>query len=125
MADSLGLKKNARNPGSIINEQHHDASNAQKNLGGSPGQIKSIIPASTTVTAIEDESVLRVVNTSGADQFIFIGKVDEVPGVLSASNALVIHGQTTEIFFSGSSDNDSKSLAVKTSNNAVQVAIMK
>ena len=125
MAEKLGLKKGVRNPGSIVNIQHHDASGGQKNVSGSAAQLLSVIPTSTTATPLQDESVLRVVNTTASVAYIFIGREDQVPGTINAASSLALVPNSVEHFFVGESDLDSKSLVVKTSSATVQVTIMK
>jgi hypothetical protein len=125
MSDKLGLKNNARNPASIANIEHDDESGSKKVTAGGGAQVKSIVPASTIATAIPNDAILRIVNTTGSDQYVFIGKEDAVPGALNITNSLIMHGQSMEYFFAGSSDDDKKSLVVKTSSNSVQVAVLK
>jgi hypothetical protein len=120
----LGLFNNARSPGSIQNMEHHDPSGSQKSINGSPATVLSIIPDSTVKTPIHPYAVLRVVNTTGATAFFLACKDSDMPGALTALNALAIPPNSAEVFHCGASDEDLESIVCKASVIGVQVAVM-
>jgi hypothetical protein len=120
-----GLKTNSRSPGSISNVEHYDQVGAEKSVSGSPGAIEKVIQASTSVEPLRNHDVLRVFNQSGTQQFLWIGPIDEEPVTVDATNGMALITQFTEVFYVGVSDDDKTSLAVKSSDNLVQVVVMK
>lgn len=120
----LGLNKSARNPGSIVNIEHHDPSGSQKSANGVPATIKQVVATSTTATALEPLALLWVVNRDTSVQYIFVGKADLVPVTVDASNGMALPPNAGLLLCCGKSDDDKQSIMVKTSNALVHVTIL-
>lgn len=121
----LGLRNQARSPGSIVNAQHHDLTGSQKSMNGSPATLNAIIADSTVLTSLEDFEILRVVNTTGATAFFWHGRRDQDPGALTAANAFALPAGHVEVFLCGATDDVMQSMACKASVSGVQVARIK
>ena len=113
--ERLGLKNGIRNPASIANAQHHDASNGQKKISASPSQIKKVISPSTTATVVDEDSLIRAYNNNAAVAFLWVGQEDQVPGTVDATNGVPVAPNSAENFLVGFSADEQKSLMVKTS----------
>lgn len=121
-----GLRTTARSPGSIVNEQHHDDTAAQRSGNGMIASMDRIIATSTTKTAIQDNQPLKISNTSASWQYVFVGKdVDCPAGTPDITNGMGIAPNTSELWFPGKSDDDQQSIVVKTSAATVQVVVLK
>lgn len=123
-----GLRQNSRSPGSIHNAEHHDVTGSSKSLVGQPLAIERIMTDSTAATtpdnSVRNHGTLRIFNTDGLVQYIWAGKEDEIPATVDATTGLAIAPGTSEVMFVGYSDDDKKSIVVKTSSSAVQVAVI-
>ena len=121
-----GLRTSARSPGSIQNEQHHDDSASQRSGNGMIASMDQIIATSTTKTPIQDNQPLRISNTSGTWQYVFVGKEVDCPaGAPDITTGMGIAPNTSELWFPGKSDDDQQSIVVKTSAATVQVVVLK
>ncbi len=120
----LGVHNNARSPATVSNAQHHDKSMAERDISGSPGTPEEIIVASTTPQAVPNHSVLRVVNTNAAIQFLFIGKQADVPGgAPTITTGYAIPSNFYENIYLGELEGN-ESIFVKSSSDDVQVIVM-
>lgn len=118
-----GLNR-ARSPGSLQNQQHHDKSLSERDIAGSPGTVDQIIADAATAQTIPDGCVIRVMNTTGAMQFLFIGKLSDVPGgAPTISTGIAIPPNFYENFYIGKLDGDAESVHIKASDNGVQVVV--
>lgn len=88
---SLGLKKGARAPSAITNEQHHDKSGSSKGLAGTPGVNYKIVDASVSAgVAVKSRCTIRVIALA-SNQFLWIGDDGIVPPAnLDATNSLLL-----------------------------------
>lgn len=120
-----GLRKSARSPGSIQNEQHHDPTAAQRSTNGVLGAIDRVLANSTTKEPIQDNQPIWAVNTSGSVAYIFIGKDNLCPVTVDATNGLAIPAGQGLLLFSDRSDDDQQSIVVKTSASSVHVTVLK
>lgn len=119
---TLGLK-NARSPGSITNAQHHDKSLSERDISGSPGTVEEIISNAATAQTVPDFAVIRVANTTGVTQFLFIGEEADVPGgVPTIANGMAIPPGFYENIYLGQLSSK-KSIHIKASDNGVQVVV--
>lgn len=123
-SQKLGLRNNARNPASIQNDQHNDASAAQRSLNGISGVIKQIIASSTTATPLSDYAILWVVNTSASPQYLFLGKLSSAPVSVGATNGLCLPAGEGLLLHCGMSDDDKQSIAVKSSDTSVHITVL-
>lgn len=115
--------KNMRSPGSIVNQQHHDKSLSERDVAGSPGTFgpNDIISNSATLQPVKDHAIIRVMNTTGTMQFLFIGDVDDAPaGPPDISTGIAIPPNFYENLYCGKLANG-KSVHIKSSDNGVQV----
>ena len=122
-----GLRKNSRSPGSIHNAEHHDVTGSNKSINGHPLAIEMILADSTDApnNPIRNHGMIRVMNTDNANvQYIWAGKEDAVPGTVDATTGLALAPYESEIMYVGYSDDDKKSLVVKTSSSSVQVVVI-
>lgn len=114
---------NARSPGSIQNNQHHDKSLSERDIAGSPGTVDRIISDSATLQDIPSKCVIRVLNTTGSTQFLFIGKEGDAPGgTPTISTGIAISPNFYENFYIGELA-DCASVHIKSSDNGVQVVV--
>lgn len=120
----LGLNKHVRNPGSIVNIEHHDPSGSQKSANGIPATIKSVIATSTTATPLEPAAMLWVVNRDTSVQYIYVGKISTAPATVDASNGMALPPNAGILMCCGKSDDDKISMSVKTSNALVHVTVL-
>lgn len=127
-SQQTNLRKAARNPSSIANDQNNDASGVGRSTNGEIIAIDEIIANSALAAGIDvpERGSLRVCNTSGAIQFLWIGDHDQVPGgAPTIANGIALPPNHVAMLFTGNPSSDMKSLKIKTSNTAVQVAICK
>jgi hypothetical protein len=124
MSEKLGISSKVRNPGSIANDQHVDTAKAQKNIQGT-GVIDKIIAPSSTATPVPNDAVIRVCNTSGSIQYVYVGPENTVPGTVDATNSFALPAGSVDHIFCGQADDDKYSIMVKTSANSVQVVLLK
>lgn len=121
---ALGLKGTARNPSTIANQQHHDKSNAERDISGSPGTVDRIISTSATLQFVENHRVLRVANTNAAWQYLFIGEEADAPGgAPDISNGIAIPPNFYENIYLGELES-TNSIFIKSSSNDVQIVVM-
>ena len=118
-----GLTNNARSPGSIANAQHHDPSRAERDMGGSAGTPLAFFN-DTVEHAIHPNAILRVFNTTAAVEFLYIGQ-EPAPVTVDATNGFAVVPEFFENFYCGVSDDPQKSIVVKASSAAIQIALMK
>lgn len=119
-----GLFKNARNPASIQNAEHHDPSGSSKSANGVPATIKQVVATSTTKTPLEDYAMVWAVNRDASVQYVFVGKDSSVPVAADASNSLAIPPNSGVLLNCGASDDDMQSMAIKSSNALVHLTIL-
>lgn len=119
-----GLRKNARSPGSIQNAQHHDPSGAERSLNGTPATINKVIATSTTKEPLEPYAILWVVNRNTATQYIFVGKDEDVPVTVDASNGMALPPNYGILLHCGESNDNKQSIAVKSSHSDVHITIL-
>ena len=121
------LRKAARNPSSIANDQHNDASGVSRSTMGEIIALESIVADSSVASGVDvpERGTLRVCNTSGSTQFLWIGDHDSVPGSVTITNGIALPPNHVAMMFTGLASSDQKSLKVRSSNAAVQVAICK
>lgn len=119
-----GLFKGVRNPGSIVNAEFHDPSGSKKGASGVPATINQVIADSTVKTPLEAYSMLWVVNRDTVTQYLFVGKDSAVPGTVSASNGLALPAGEGHLFHCGASDDDTQSMAVKSSSSQVHITVL-
>lgn len=122
------LRKASRNPSSIANDQHNDASGVSRSTNGEIIAVESIIADSSAAGGadVPERGTLRVCNTSGALQFLWIGDHDAVPGSApTIANGIALPPNHVAMLFTGLASNDQKSLRIRSSNAAVQVVICK
>ena len=124
LPNNQGLRNSARSPGSIQNAEHYDPSGASKSANGSPATMLSVIPDSTVLTPVKDLQVIRVANTSGSTQYLWHGRIDLVPGTVNALSAMALAPNSVELMFCGVTDDDMKSVALKSSASSVQIVLM-
>jgi len=112
--------KNARSPGSIANQQHHDKSLSERDIAGSPGTVNRIIANAATAQPIADLAIIRVINTTGVMQFLFIGPLADAPGgAPTIATGIAIPPNFYENFYIGKLEIGS--VHIKASDNGVQV----
>ena len=121
---SKGLNS-VRNPSSIQNEQHNDATGAQRSTNGELIAIEQVIPDSSAETPIPAQANLRVCNAQNAVAYIWAGKEGTAPGSIDATTGIALPPYHTAMFYVESSDDPQKSMAVKASSSSVQVVLMK
>jgi hypothetical protein len=122
---NLGLRNHASSPASIANNEHHDPSGSKKVIDGSAATIREIIADSTTKTPLEDYAVLRVTNTTGAVEYLFVGKDSDAPaGVPTILNGMAFPAGHSEMVFCGVADDNKESIVCKASVVGLQVIIM-
>ena len=122
------LRKASRNPSSIANDQHNDASGVIRSTNGEIIAVDLIVPDSSLPAGVDvpERGTLRVCNTSSSTQFLWIGDHDAVPvSAPTIANGLALPPNHVAMLFTGLASNDQKSLRIKSSNAAVQVAICK
>lgn len=126
---NLNLKSRARNPGSIANDEHNDASGAQRSADGDILCIERIIPAAEHNAAagadVPQRGTLRLANTAGTWAFVYIGEQDSVPGTLDITTAMALAPNSSLMLYTGISTSDMLSLKIRTSAATVQVIVMK
>ena len=121
----IGLKHNARSPGSIANAQHHDPSGAERDMGGSAATFKTEDIHNTTDTVpVHDRAVLRVFNTTGAVEYLWVGLASEAPVTVDATNGIALVPEFYENLYCGVALPFDDSIAFKASSGAVQVTVM-
>ena len=117
--------KNASSPGTIANTEHHDKSGSQKNLNGTPGTVKEIIADSTAITPVDPGCVVRVTNTTGSTQFLFVGLNSEAPaGVPTIADSLALPPNHTEHLYIGLTVAPNEGTVLKSSSSSVQLIVM-
>lgn len=124
---NLNLKKTSRNPGSIANDEHNDASGANRSGNGDIAAIDQIIADASGAAGVDvpQRGTVRVSNMANAWAFVSITDHDAVPGTVDASTGLAIAPNSTVQLFTGLSSSDMKSLKLRASAATVQVVIMK
>lgn len=126
---NLNLKKTSRNPSSIANDQHNDASGTSRSANGDVHAIERIVPTaehtSTIGADVPERGTIRVANTTGTWQFVSITDHDAVPGIVDITTGMAIAPNSSTMLFSGLASSDMKSLKLRTSNSGVQVIVMK
>lgn len=126
---NLNLKRTSRNPSSIANDQHNDASGAERSANGDILCIDRIISAANATAAagtpVPERGTLRIANTANAWAFVYIGEEGSVPGSLDITNSMAVAPNSSAMLFSGVSTDDKKSLMIKVSAGTVQVIVMK
>jgi hypothetical protein len=126
---NLNLKRTSRNPSSIANDEHNDASGAGRSANGDILCIDRIILAADAIAAagapIPERGTLRIANTSASWQFVYIGEEGTVPGTLDITNSMAVAPNSSMMLFSGVSTSDMKSLMIRVSAGTVQVIVMK
>lgn len=116
--------KNARNPSSIANEEHHDPTAAGKQGQGILASIKEVIATSTTAKPVEDNAVLWVCNRDSAVQYLFAGKASDAPATVDSTNGLALPPNFAGHVFCPESDDDIQSIVCKTSNVLVHITVL-
>ena len=126
---NLNLKKTARNPGSIANDEHNDAAGANRSANGDILCIEKVLSSAEATAAagtpVPQRGTLRVANTANAWAYVYIGDEGTAPGTPDITNSMAIAPNSSAMIFSGVSTSDMKSLVVKVSAGTVQVIIMK
>ena len=122
MAETRTRKKVA-SPGSIANREHLDGPGCGKETDGSARPIGFIADPTLDGNVLEDDSVLRVANTTGALAFIWIGPASLAPVAVDATNGLAMPADHVERFYVGLAADVKDRHVVKTS-AAMQVAIL-
>lgn len=121
---NLGVNKSSRNPTAIANLEHDDKSLSSRNQSGTPGTYNSIISNAATAQVVPDYAVLRVCNTTGTVQYLFIGALADVPGgAPTIANGIAIPPNFTENVYLGKLEDPIQSIHIKASDNGVQIAI--
>lgn len=101
----LGLRNHARSPGSIANAEHHDPSRAHRGMDGIPGTYQeSKVTNDALVHAVEDHTVLRVANDTGATVYVWVGAAEDVPGTVDATNGIAVLANSVEVIHCGAID---------------------
>jgi hypothetical protein len=125
---NLNLNK-SRNPSSIANAQHNDDTGASRSGVGDILSIERIIPSAehTAVAgvAIPNRATLRVANTTATWQFISLNEQGSVPGTVDATTAMALAPNSSQMVYTGVSQDVQKSLMIRTSAAGVQVILMK
>jgi hypothetical protein len=125
---NLNLKRTSRNPSSIANDQHNDASGTSRSANGDVHAIQRIIPSAEHTAAtgadVPERGTLRVANTTTAWHYVSITDHDAVPGTVDITTGMAIAPNSSSMIFTGLSSSEMKSLKLRTSNSAVQVIIM-
>lgn len=127
-SQQTNLRKAARNPSSIANDQHNDAAGVSRSTNGEIIAIDLIISDASVTAGVDvpERGSLRVCNTSGSVQFLWIGDQDLVPvGAPTIANGVALPPNHVAMLFTGNASSDQKSLKLKTSSALVQVAICK
>jgi hypothetical protein len=121
-----GLRTTVRSPNSIVNEQNHDDTASQRSANGVPASIDQIISPSTAKTAITDNQMLIVSNTSASWNYVFVGKDSDCPlGAPDITNGIGVPPNSQTLFICGKSDDPNESIVVKASNATVQIVVVK
>lgn len=120
-----GLRTSVRSPGSIQNDQHHDATATQRGSDGKIGAIERVIADSTVKTAIQDNQPLWVVNRDTVVHYLFVGKDSETPGTVDDTNGMALPAGEGFLIFSDKSDDDQQSIVVKTDSSQVHITVLK
>lgn len=126
---NLNLKKSSRNPSSIANDQHNDASGTSRSANGDIHAIDRIIPTAEHIAPaganVPERGTLRIANTTASWQFVSITDHDVVPGTVDATTGMAIAPNSSTMMFTGLASSDMKSLKLRSSNVGVQVIVMK
>jgi hypothetical protein len=124
---NLNLKRTSRNPSSIANDEHNDASGANRSGNGDIAAWEQIIADATASAGVDvtQRGTVRVSNLAAAWAFVSITDHDAVPGTVDASTGLAIAPNTTVQLFTGVASSANKSLKLRASAATVQVVIMK
>lgn len=126
---NLNLKNTARNPGSIANDEHNDSAGANRSANGDILCIDRIVPTAEHTAAagadVPERGTLRIANTTASWQFIFVGEQDIVPATMDATTSMAVAPNSSNMLFTGVSNDLQKSLKLRTSAAGVQVIIMK
>lgn len=122
---NLNLKRTSRNPSSIANDEHNDASGANRSGNGDIAAWDQIIADATAGIDVPERGTVRVANMAAAWAFVSITDHDAVPGTVNASTGLALAPNSVQMLFTGLASSDMKSLKLKTSAATVQVVIMK
>lgn len=121
-----GLRKTARSPGSIVNEQAHDDTATQRSGNGIPASISLILADSTVKTPIQDNQPLLINNTANAWAYVFVGKDSDCPaGAPAITTGMGVPPNAQVLMFPGKSDDGLQSIVVKASAATVQVVVLK
>lgn len=126
---NLNLKRTARNPSSIANDEHNDAAGAGRSANGDILCIDRIIPTAEATAAtgapVPERGTLRIANQTAAWAFVYIGEEGTVPGTLDATNSMAVAPNSSTMLYSGVSTSAMKSLMIRVSAALVQVIVMK
>ena len=124
---NLNLKRTSRNPGSIVNDEHNDASGAGRSANGDILCIERVIPAAEATVAanVPQRGTLRIANTAAAWAFVYVGEEGTLAAALDITNSMAVAPNSSTMLFTGVPTTDMKSLQVKVSAATVQVIVMK
>jgi hypothetical protein len=127
-SQQTNLRKASRNPSSIANDQNNDASGVSRSTNGEIIAVESFVADSSLAAGVDvpERGSLRVCNTSGSIQFLWVGDHDQVPGAApTIANGLALPSNHVAMLFTGVPSSDQKSLKIKSSSAQVQVVICK
>lgn len=127
-SQQTNLRRAARNPSSIANDQNNDDSGVSRSTNGEIIAVESIVADSSLAAGVDvpERGSLRVCNTSGSTQFLWVGDHDLVPvGAPTITNGIALPPNHATMLFTGRPSSDKKSIRVKSSSALVQIVICK
>ena len=126
---NLNLKRTSRNPSSIVNDQHNDASGTSRSANGDIHAVERIIPSAEHIAVaganVPERGSVRIANTTGTWQYVSITDHDVVPATVDITTGMAIAPNSALMIFTGIASSEMKSLKLRTSDAGVQVIIMR
>lgn len=124
---NLNLKQKSRNPSSMANDEHNDASGAQRSGNGDIVAVERIVPAAEATVAVNvpQRGTLRVANTAGTWAYLYVGDaVNLPPGAPDITNGVAIPPNSATMIYTGIPSSAMQSLQAKASAGTLQIVIM-
>lgn len=123
---SLGLKGGVSAPSAIANKQHHDTTESQKTIAGSPIAIAKVVADSTVATAVSGYTVVRVVNRGTTVAYFWAGpeNAPAASALIDQTNGVALPPNSVESFCCPASSDPQKGIMIKASNALVHLVVM-